>query len=93
MRVFGPEPAKHHSPRIRFAVTVGIPQQQQPRPFGDITSISPDRGDAGRDQQPVGEHRVPVDAAVSVGVFQHDDLVIGHLPRFDLRINLAAGDP
>ena len=90
--VLGAEPRQHDSRFIRLAVTVGVLEMQQ---LGARRDIRPAvaRLDAGRDQQPIREHRRLVRAAVAVNVLQHQNLVVRFLPRSNLRINLRRRDP
>ena len=92
VRVFRAEAGEERSFAVGFQIAVLVGEVQQ---FGAIGDVRPAvaRFDAGRNQQAVGEDVRLVGPAVAVGVFEHDDLVVGRLARLDLRIGLARGDP
>src|SRR5262249_21153150 len=92
VRVFRAEAGKDDSLVIRlFARPAGA----QVNKFGTIGDVCPavTRLDTCGNQQPVGEDGGLVRLAVAVGIFEDNDLVVGNLPRLDLRVDLAGGDP
>ena len=92
MSVLGAEARKDHPLVVSLAITISIRQVQQLRTGPDIGPAVTDL-DSGRNQQTIREHSRLVSHAISVGVFQHEDLVVGRGTRGDLRIDLAAGNP
>src|SRR5579871_1462439 len=91
MRVFRAKPRKHDARRARLSV-FGFLDVQQFGTVGDIdTAIA--RLDFRRNEQTTSEDRRLVRSADALRVFENDDLVVGLLPRLDLRIDLARRDP
>src|SRR5438128_2061199 len=92
IRVLCPKAGKHDPLLVRFAITIGIFEIEQ---LGALPHINPTiaRHDASRDEQAVREHRGFVCMAISFGVFENEDFVVGDLARLDLRVNRGAGNP
>ncbi len=90
--VFGPEAGEDDAAVVRLAVAVGVLEEQQFRAGADVGSAVAG-GDAGRDEEAVGEDRGRVGGAVVVLVFDDQDLVVGDLARFDLGVDFAGDDP
>ena len=91
--VFGTETAEHDFLDIGHTIAVGVRVMQQFGAGRDVRAALLVRRHAGRDQQTFGKNRALFGNAVAICIFQHDNFVVGDLARFDLRINLAAGDP
>ena len=90
--ILGAEAREHDAGLVGLAVAVGVLEVEQLGAVGDVrTAVA--RLDAGGDQQAAGEDRGLVGPAVAVAVLDDEDLVVGDLPRLDLRIDLRAGDP
>ena len=92
MIVAGAKSAQHHAPLVRPAVAVVVSEEQQFRAVADVGTVAHDF-QAGRNHQPVGEHRGFIRATIVVRILKDQNLVVGLLARFDLRIDRAADDP
>ncbi len=93
MRVLGAKPAQHDPPLVRPSIAIAVFQVEQSRAFGDVRGMRTIGNDTRGNQQSIGKHRAAVGDSVTVGISQHNDLVVGFLTRLDLRVDLAAGDP
>ena len=88
-----PKPDKDDAFFVCFAVAVGVLQVNEFGAVGDVGSSVHIRHDSGGNQQPVGEHSRGIGLAITVFIFQHQDFVGRFLSWFNVRIDLAAGDP
>ena len=85
VRVLGAEAGEHDAAPVGLAVAVGVREVEQLGGVRDVgTSIA--GLDAGRHEEPVGEDRRPVRAAVAVLVLEHDDAILRHLTGLDMRV-------
>ena len=92
MGVLGAEAGEDDLARVGLAVAVEVGQVEQLGAVGDVGAAVA-RLDPGGDQELVGEDGGLVGLAVVVGVLEDHDLVVGHLARLDLGVDLGAGDP
>ncbi len=83
--VFGSEAREDDASGIGLEVSVGIAQVQQLCRVGDIAAIVAG-SDSGGDQQSAGKDGGLVGSAVSVGVFDDQDAIVGDLAGFDLGV-------
>ena len=85
VRVSVAKPAQQHATTIGSTITVGIFQKQDLGVLADIDpTVAPLH--ARRNVQSFGEHDPAVCRAVSVGVFEPDDLVVGQVAGEHVRI-------
>ncbi len=92
MRILGAEPRKNDPRAIGLAVAVGIAEMQQLGAVGDIDAAvawSNSRGD----EQAIGKDADLVRFAYAARVGKDQNLVVGFLPRFDLRIDFGRRHP
>ena len=92
VRVLGAEAGEDDAAHVGLAVAVGVLQVQQLGALRDIHAAVAGR-EAGGDEHVLGEDGGFVGFARALGVFEDDDFVVRGLAGFDLRIDLAAGDP
>ncbi len=92
--VAGAESAQDDLALVGTPVAVGVAEEEE---FGAVAEVTPaavgERFDAGGNHQAVGEDSRLVTAAVAIGVFEDENLVVRFLARFDLRVDGAADDP
>ena len=106
--VFGAEAAQHDAAIGEHAVGVRVREMQEFGAGADVDAAEVVRRDAGGDEQAVRDDAGDVGHAVTVRVFQEDDLVVaggrtelggvaGHLRgevlRIDLRVGVGGRDP
>jgi hypothetical protein len=84
------EAAQHDLASVGAAVAIRVRHQPHLRPLTDIARVAGTRRDLKPhgNHEAIGEHRGLVRAPVAVGVLENDDLVVGFLAGFDLRIDL-----
>ena len=93
VRVVGVETVQDQLHAVRLAVLVVVDEQGEVRFLGDVDALRRDL-EADRDVEVVGEDRLLVGLAVAVGVFEDDDLVVGHrVARAVRRVGRRRGDP
>src|SRR5262245_41438722 len=86
------ETAQQYPPLIGLAISVGVSEEEQLRAVAHVRAAIADF-QSGWNHQTVRKNRGLVTAAISVGVFEDQHLVVGHLAGFDLRIHGAANHP
>ena len=106
--IFGAEAAQDDATFREHAVIVGLREVEELGAGADVDAAEVIRRDAGRDEQTVRDDTGDVGHAVTVRVFQEDDLVVaggrtelggvaGHLRRevlgIDLRVGVGSRDP
>ena len=106
--VFGAEAAQHDATIGEDAVGICFREVKELGAGADVDAAEVVRRDAGRDEQSVRDDTGDVGDAVTIGVFQEDDLVVagggaelggisGHLCgevfRVDLRVGVGGRDP
>src|SRR5206468_4078274 len=92
VRVLCPKTAQHNPLALGPAGVLCIRKVHEIGAVGDVgTAVA--WIDAGGDEESVGEHGRLVGAALALAVFEDNNLVVRLLPRLDLWIDLAGGDP